>query len=322
MQPIELFSTLLKLFANCAPLRPMVRRFLIGWARINKAPGYLYQCMEEVGPLLASKSSLNGQLPNGMQVVCDLRDHVQRHIYFLGSYEVVESYLFSQMIRPGFIVLDIGANIGQYSMLASKLVGESGRVFAFEPVPANFNRFRNHISLNDLKNVVACQLAVWHESTTVNLGLHESNDIEKNNGSFAIGGSVSNVNAQSVVIDEFIDNNHIDRVDFIKMDIEGAEGYAIRGMIKTLKRDKPPILMELNRDACALMGYDPQIFWDLLVHQLGYKAWVVGNSADDWFEQTSASGCYRANLLFVFGDLCGAVKQGWNLKSCLKWARN
>ena len=316
-----MIQTLFRFIPEFSPLRPLSRKLLQAWAWSNKAPGYLYQCMEEKGPRLASGKSLYSNLPNGCVVACDLNDHVERHIYFLGAYEPVESYLFTSLIEPGQTVIDIGANVGQYSLLASKKVGEKGRVYAFEPVPANFQRLSENIRRNAINNIVLNRMAVWHENTTVNLGLHQAEDIQENHGSFAIGGTASSVTAPAIVLDDFVKANQLTRIDFIKMDIEGAEGFAIRGMQQTLANFKPAILMEVNREACSLLGYDPQIFWDVLVNQLHYRAWSIGQSAKEWAEIESAQTIDRANILFVRGPVPERIASGWNLKTCLRWAR-
>ncbi|MFM7128157.1 MAG: FkbM family methyltransferase [bacterium] len=322
MTAARLITKLMKNMARVKAFRPLVRLILVLWAKSNKAPGYLYQCMEEAGPLLAAAEPLTGWLPNGFQVRCDLLDHVQRHIYFLGAYEPVESYIFSLMLKPGLTVMDIGANIGQYSLLASKAVGETGQVFAFEPVPKNYNRLTNHISVNHIHNIKSNRMAVWNENGTVNLGLHQPEDLEQNAGSFAIGGQLGNVTAPAIVLDDFIKSNEIRRLDLIKMDIEGAEGFALKGMMQSLARFKPAILMEVNREACSHMNYNPQTFWDLLVRDLGYTAWAIGNDSTQWVKLDSGQEVDRANVLFVYGELPQDLRKDWNLKSCLKWARS
>ena len=88
------------------------------------------------GPRLAETEFQRAVLPNGCSMHCDLRQHVDRHIYYLGAYEPVESYLFTRLLQPGMTVIDAGANIGQYTLLAATAVGSRGTVHCFEPVPA------------------------------------------------------------------------------------------------------------------------------------------------------------------------------------------
>jgi hypothetical protein len=110
------------------------------------------------------------------------------------------------------------------------------------------------------------------------------------------------------------------RVHVIKMDIEGAELAALEGMTGTLGRHRPTLLMEVNRDACTRLGYDPQEFWHVLVRALGYTAWRIGLSAADWRALPSAAGVDRANVLFAPGPLPPAVAAGWDFRRCVRWA--
>ncbi len=81
------------------------------------------------------------------------------HGYWLGSYEYQKQKIFSEEIRPGDVVYDLGANVGFYSLLASFLVGPKGRVYSFEPLPSNLEFLRNHLALNKVSNCVVYGVA-------------------------------------------------------------------------------------------------------------------------------------------------------------------
>ena len=124
-------------------IRPLLLAALQGWGRTNLVPGYFAWAVERLGPRLAGgEDSLPSTLPNGVRIRCDLRDHIQRAQWFFGAYEPVDSYLVMKLLRPGMNVVDAGANVGQYSVLASTAVGPSGSVHAFEPIPTNLERIR------------------------------------------------------------------------------------------------------------------------------------------------------------------------------------
>jgi hypothetical protein len=90
------------------------------------------------------------------------------HGYWLGSYEADKQPRFASVIRPGDIVFDIGAHVGFYSLLASKMVGPQGRVFAFEPVQRNLYYLHRHLQLNRIANVTVVQTAVGERSMALN----------------------------------------------------------------------------------------------------------------------------------------------------------
>jgi FkbM family methyltransferase len=298
------------------------RRLLRMWGRVGRKHGYFYRVMETYGPRLATRQPLLATLPNGLQMDCDLRDQVQRHIYFMGVYEPIEAHLFCRMIKPGWTVFDIGSNIGQYALLASTRVGESGEVHAFEPVPRNFDRARQHLTRNQVGNVLLHRLAAWHEATEVELGL--ATDMTENAGSYSVGvglgSAVAPEKAPAIPLDDYVAEHGIERVHLIKMDIEGAELNALRGFAKTLLRDRPLILMEVNRIACARMGYEPAHLWRLLRDELGYRAWRIGHSANDWVELVDPVQIEQANCLFTAGALPPELTDTWAFRSCIRWA--
>src|SRR5438445_13396629 len=110
-----------------ALLRPPIRFLLRAVSRYPKAPGYLYQIVERCGARLAVQP-LECQLFNGMKMTCDLADQIQRQIYFVGAYEPIEVYLLRYLLRPGMVVIDAGANVGQHTLIAA---GEVGLVVRF-----------------------------------------------------------------------------------------------------------------------------------------------------------------------------------------------
>src|SRR5215831_10836434 len=122
----------------------LIRFFLRIWSKYPKAPGYFSRVVERWGGRLAEKT-LEGRLFNGMLMSCNIKDHIQRQIYFRGAYEPIETYLFWLLLRPGMVVIDGGANVGQYTLVAAGAVGERGEVHAFEPVLTNFEQLSKHV---------------------------------------------------------------------------------------------------------------------------------------------------------------------------------
>ena len=88
-------------------------------------------------------------------------DHGRKlHTYWLGTFEPAKRILFEQTVKPGHVVDDIGANVGWYSLLASALVGKTGKVYAFEPLPENLHYLKRHLELNNIQNVEVVAAAV------------------------------------------------------------------------------------------------------------------------------------------------------------------
>jgi FkbM family methyltransferase len=141
---------------------------------------------------------------------------------WLGTYERHMQRLFREHIRPGAIVYDIGANAGFFTLLASKLAGDSGRVYAFEPLPRNLDFLERHIRLNELANVHVEALAVAAASGEAHFRIAKHASM----GGLSEEGDLRVATAS---LDDLIASGRATRPDFIKMDIEGAESDALRG---------------------------------------------------------------------------------------------
>jgi FkbM family methyltransferase len=300
-------------------MEPLARQLLNIWGNIGIAPGWHYENVERFGEHLAKSDSLNAYLPNGCTIFCNLQDHVQRHVYFFGVYEPIEAYLFTSLLKEGMTVIDAGANIGQYSILASTIVGKNGRVHSFEPVPSTFAQLQINISNNQLTNLSLNQSALFSENGTITLSLSE--DMLQNIGSYSIGATNSKtaVKASTIRLDDYIDEQNIPKVDLIKMDIEGSEALALLGMKLTLKRDHPILLIEINRDALEKMNSSPEALWAFLVEELSYKPYLI--SINSLKSVENFSKIIQSNFLLIYKPEKYDLTTEWNYKKVLRWAR-
>ncbi len=192
-------------------------------------------------------------------------------------YEPDITAIINKHIEPTSIVLDIGANIGYHTIFAAK---RAKQIYAFEPEPRNFDLLKKNIQTNDCENVVAVNIAVSDVSGAVELRIAEEN---RGGHSMVYGeeeirnyGVREVVSVPSITIDDYLKGG---RVDFIKMDIEGAEGLALQGMFETLKKWKPSVVTEYRAASLRVTGVDPD--WFLKVFSdLGYKRQEIGNPKD------------------------------------------
>lgn len=304
-----------------AVLRLTFRFLLRAWSRFPKATGYLSEIIERWGGRLATRP-LECCISNGMKMKCDLTDHVQRQIYFRGSYEPIETYLYQLLLRPGMVVIDAGANVGQYALFAAGVVGHGGEVHAFEPVPRSFQRLEAHVLKNGLAPIVRTNMsALWHREEA--LVLHLARDMWGNDGAYSLGmplEAIDTVAAAGICLDDYVARSGITQLDFVKMDIEGAEWFALLGARSTIERWKPMMLLEINRDACGRLGYQPEQIWELL-KPYGYRMWVIGQSADASHQVDSLADLDRVNVILHLGTLPDNVTMGWTLKSVLRHHR-
>lgn len=181
------------------------------------------------------------------------------HGCWLGSYEADKQLVFAQTIQPGMTVFDIGANVGFYSLLASRLVGVGGHVDAFEPLPRNIDLLKRHLSINRVENAT-----VWPNAVA---DTHGCSDfvVAQSPSMGHIGGDGDQViSVEMISLDEVADEGRLRSPDVIKCDIEGAEVEFLTGAKELLKRAMPIIFLathgpDMHSKSCELLwsfGYE------------------------------------------------------------------
>jgi FkbM family methyltransferase len=187
-------------------------------------------------------------------------------------YEPFETSLVEQLVKEGDTVLDVGANIGYYTLILARLVGPSGKVIAFEPDPENFALLRKNIEINGYKNVVLVNAALSDQRGTLKLYFCEAN--RGDHRTYASEESRPSIEIEAMRFDGYT-GGIPPQVDFIKMDIQGAEGKALQGMRELLKRSQQlQILMEFWPLALHRAGDSPEALIQLLTSS-GFTAQYV-----------------------------------------------
>ncbi|GAB4546546.1 MAG: FkbM family methyltransferase [Pleurocapsa sp.] len=164
----------------------------------------------------------------------------------LGTYEVPIQNIFAQYLHPGDVFYDIGSNVGFFSIIAAQLVGEGGKVYAFEPGQENANSIRHNAQLNKFKQIEVIEKAVSHSSGSGQLLL------AKYSGGHALATAdappdlAGEVTVDLVSIDDLIAQNKIAPPNFVKVDVEGAELDVLKGMKQTIKTHQPTIIYEID----------------------------------------------------------------------------
>lgn len=174
---------------------------------------------------------------------------IGRTIYRTKSWEYQETRLVSSIIKPGMVVLDIGAEMGYYTIIFSRLVGESGRVFSFEPHPEHRKYLSRNIEINSLHNVKICEFGLSDKTGSAFLERNWAR-IEKVD---APGKRYLEVGMER--FDQWWQREGGGRVDFAKIDIEGAELNALLGMKETLREYHPMIVVEVHTFQIKRFGF-------------------------------------------------------------------
>jgi FkbM family methyltransferase len=184
------------------------------------------------------------------------QDHVSRPLKD-GKFETSEVAFASGFLKPGMTVLDIGAHHGLYTLLASRRVGRTGKVIAFEPSPRERKALRLHLRINSCTNVTVQPLALGDENAEGTLHVVESwaagcNSLRPPD----VPAQTSPVQVEVARLDDWLANHQIEKVDFIKLDVEGAELAVLLGATKLLeRRPRPVILAEVQDIRAAAWHY-------------------------------------------------------------------
>lgn len=198
-------------------------------------------------------------------------------------HEEVTTNLFKNIVKEKNVVVDLGANIGYFTLLAARLIGENGKVFAFEPEPKNYNYLVKNIELNNYKQVNALQMAVSNKKGKTKLficnydtGHHTINKYE---GVKAYSGGrptkEKSIEIETTTLDEFFRGNE-NSVNVIKMDVEGAEVLALAGMDKILKTNKKlKMIIEFFPLLIKSMGSSPEEFIRKLLEDYKFSIYVI-----------------------------------------------
>lgn len=164
-------------------------------------------------------------------------------------------------VKKGTIALDVGANIGYFTLLLSRLVGKKGKVIAFEPSEFAYGLLKENIKVNYLKNIIVYQQAVSDAAGETNFfegpkGYEVYNSFSSPVAKGSEGIHFTQRKVRVDTIDNILDKLGISQVDFVKIDVEGAELKVIRGMKNTVRNNQQiKLLFEASRSLCANFGY-------------------------------------------------------------------
>ncbi len=185
-------------------------------------------------------------------------DYIDRWLFTGDAYEPETVALIESYLERGDNFLDIGANIGYFSLIASRKIDKDGIVYAYEPTPLTIKRLETNLALNKITNVKVVEKAVSNKNEIVTF--RTPCDVVRNSGRSSmrsIEENFSEFKVETVTIDSML--NQLKKIRLIKMDIEGAEGLALEGMQGLLERDRPIIIMELSDAYLRQMGYSSEL---------------------------------------------------------------
>ena len=211
----------------------------------------------------------------GPRLSGDTRDMIQQHIYFFGLWEPELTAWIASRLSTGDVFVDVGANIGYYSLLASTLVGKGGAVVAIEASPAIFRQLQENIARNDASNVRSINIAVSDRKGTVQLFRGPDHNAGETS-MFAAAGFTPHSAVESARLEEILDRKELVSARLIKIDIEGAERFVVPSI--------GALLSSCRDDLELIVEFHPQYLTE------------AGGRADDLLGLMNASGFHAYRL--------------------------
>jgi FkbM family methyltransferase len=236
----------------------------------------------------------------GVKMVCPPGDHRVAPIEALNflDYEAIDSAMIMKLVSPNDCVIDIGANMGWYSINIAKTFPLC-KVHAFEPIPKTYSYLEKNIKLNEIINIIPHHFGLSSECKDLTFYFYPEGSGNASSANLSDRRDAELISCQVERLDDFVTSAGI-TVDFIKCDVEGAELFAFQGAIETLKLDKPIVFTEMLRKWSAKFDYHPNEIIKLFT-SLGYHCFYAEGSAlkqlDEMTDQT-----VETNFFFLHSE--------------------
>ncbi|MBN1867362.1 FkbM family methyltransferase [Candidatus Sumerlaeota bacterium] len=235
-------------------------------------------CRENVSEVSFRDGRAILTLSDGRKYYYDATHRVARmySVPYTGTFESKETEFVRGLVKPGQVCLDVGANFGWYTVLLSRNVGPAGAVHAFEPLPSTLEVLERNIELNGCRNVTVTQAALdempgERDIYLPDIGVSGSFHLHEYRETF------DTIQCPCLRLDDYCSERGVDRVDFIKADIEGAEWPMLKGATETLRRHRPILFLEVQERSTTLFGYKPSDLFGWLA-EMGYRSHYVTDS--------------------------------------------
>ena len=207
----------------------------------------------------------------------DVHSWVERKILCTGYFERWVDDFLTRCLKPGYVALDVGANIGCHTLVMASAVGQSGRVLAFEPNPRVFARLQANIRLNRFANVDAFPVALSHQKEQQTLFIPGAANCNQGLASMHranLDAGCEEVPVVTLTVDEVVQQQKLQRVDLLKVDVEGHEWQVFLGARETLARFRPVLVFEFSERQWRNGGFTPADVEAFMAEQ-GYELFVM-----------------------------------------------
>jgi len=248
----------------------------------------------------------------GNMLYQNVTDHVnyrglkqEQNLKDYGSHESDEAAVIINRIKPGMTVIDVGANIGLYTFLLARLVGNEGKVISFEPGPLSFSLLKANLIVNGFKNVTLenkavtakTQIEYYYSNQTIESGSTVTTLLKPD-----FGHPRERIEVETVSLDDYMSGNNY-KIDYIKIDVEGGEYSALKGMTNLLKSN-PGIFLTIEYAPYLPLwaDIDLQIFLDF-VRTFGFKIYDLRKSSHEAVSDKYLLDTYAKNNVGNYATL-------------------
>jgi FkbM family methyltransferase len=191
---------------------------------------------------------------HGLNWILNPADYTDSSLFWLDSRDDEDMRCVQQLVTPGAVICDIGANYGYYSLSLAAALKRRCHIYSIEPDPDNYKRLCDHISLNNMNEIVeAYSVGVSDRSETVSMHRPKANS-----GHSAVNPNGKNKGINLGKLDDFFNEHQIEQCDLLFLDVEGYEERALCGAKSTISRCRPIIFVELFPPVMKSQGSSPQ----------------------------------------------------------------
>jgi FkbM family methyltransferase len=256
----QLFILLSKLVSKVE----FIRKFGLKFPLTNKL--YFF-CFNNLRPIKNTVIEVQGS-----KMLIDPRHGLGFNLWQTGIWEKMETRIIQEYIKEGTVFVDIGANIGYYSLLAARRVGQAGKVYAFEPAPENYAMLVKNMEFNRYRNIIAVQKAVSNRNGVARFFIDAEYPMQHRFQNSK--DEEDTIEVSVITLDNFFKDKGY-KVDLIKMDIEGAEMFVLEGMQKVLNENKNLVIFsEFNPRLLKKLGVHPEDFLHKLAEN-GFRMYEI-----------------------------------------------
>jgi FkbM family methyltransferase len=217
---------------------------------------------------------------SSLQIWLHPNDGVGRLIFYFGYHEPEIFCFLDKYLREGMVFVDVGANIGSYTLFAAKRVAPTGKVYAFESENETFEKMLHNIEINDFDNIVAKNLAVGNKESEVEIV--KDLDTAKSYVRISEPNSVPSFLEKNpmICLDRYFEQHSVHKVDYLKIDVEGFEYNVVKGGKNFIKKNIPSIIqIELINEFLRRSGSDVSSVCKL-IKDLGYNFYKLSETSE------------------------------------------